>query len=76
MFKFIGKSFKKIRIRKKPRTQDIPQNIQKYINLRNQSEDKLNKEEIEMAISDMEAKLNREKIIKQAGAELCQAQFS
>ena len=61
MFKFIGKSFKKIRIRK---NLDIPQKIQKYINLRKQSEDKLNKEEMEMAISDMEAKLNREKIIK------------
>ena len=64
LFRFIGKAFKKIRIRNRPKIQDIPPKLRKLIELRNKSEDKLYKDELETAISDMEAKLNRDKIIK------------
>ena len=79
--KHIGLAFKKVRIRNKSKSQKLPPNVHKYVDLRNQmlkSEDKVkilncNENEmeertkrynIEMAISDIEAKFNYEKIIK------------
>ena len=62
--KVIGKAFKKIRIRNRPKIQNIPPKLQNLISLRNKTEDKQNRNELEKAISDIEAKLNRDKIVK------------
>ena len=79
--KHIGRAFTKVRIRNKPKIKKVPENIHKYIDLRNQlvnheerakklncnqsgMNERLMKNNIETAISDIEARHNYEKIIK------------
>ena len=70
--RYIRKAFKKVRIKKRSKNLDVPSKIQSYMNLRNQlfrsqikTEDQQSDiEKVDLAISNLEAKFNYEKIIK------------
>ena len=64
LIKCIRKSFKKVRIRKKSKPFDVPAKVRKYIDIRNQLPPNLDVEKLELSISNIEAKLNYEKIVQ------------
>ena len=68
--RYIRKAFKKVRIKKRSKILDVNSKLQFYMNLRNQltrsntKSQQANIEKVDLAISNLEAKMNYEKIKK------------